>query len=99
ILPWVQLLITRSGWRAACWALAIVMLVLLVPLNLLLRRRPEDLGLAPDGDRSARDTADRGPTANVVDTAWAAVDWTLRRAVHTGRFWWIVVGYFCGLFA
>ena len=77
ILPWVQTLIARSGWRAACWALAILMLVLLVPLNLLLRRRPEDLGLEPDGDRAARDIAADRRAANVVDAAWAAVDWTL----------------------
>jgi MFS family permease len=99
ILPWVQTLIARSGWRAACWALAILMLVLLVPLNLLLRRRPEDLGLEPDGDRSARDIAADRRAANVVDAAWAAVDWTLRRAMRTARFWWIAVSYFCGLFA
>ena len=39
-----------------------------------------------------------GPS-NVVDAAWAAVDWTLARAMRTARFWWIAVGYFCGLFA
>jgi MFS family permease len=107
ILPWVQAIIAGSGWRAACWGLAILMLVLLVPLNLLLRRRPEDLGLEPDGDRAARDPAARsddrqtGPNRpdNVVDAAWAAVDWTLARAMRTTRFWWIAVSYFCGLFA
>jgi MFS family permease len=35
----------------------------------------------------------------VVDPAWAAVDWTLARAVRTGRFWWIALGYFGGLYA
>ena len=54
LLPWVQVLIAGAGWRTACWVLAILMLVLLAPLNLLLRRRPEDLGLEPDGDRAAR---------------------------------------------
>jgi len=99
ILPWVQALIAGAGWRAACLALAILMIVLLTPLNLLLRRRPEDLGLEPDGESPARGpAADRG-AANVVDAAWAAVDWTLRRAVGTRRFWWIAAGYFCGLFA
>ena len=37
--------------------------------------------------------------ANVVDPAWAAVDWTLARAMRTARFWWIAVAYFAGLFA
>jgi MFS family permease len=33
-----------------------------------------------------------------VDPAWAAVDWTLGRAILTVRFWWIALGYFCGLY-
>jgi MFS family permease len=99
LLPWIQSLISRAGWRAACWALAVLILVALVPLNLLLRRRPEDLGLEPDGDRALRDAAAGRRDSNVVDPAWAAVDWTLRRAMGTARFWWIAVGYLCGLFA
>lgn len=98
LLPWLQSLITRSGWRAACWALGILVLTLLTPLNLLLKRRPEDLGLAPDGDRRPKGEPGPRPT-NVVDAAWVAVDWTLGRAVRTARFWWIAVGYLTGLFA
>jgi len=33
----------------------VLVLVLLAPLNLLLKRRPEDLGLEPDGDDLACD--------------------------------------------
>jgi MFS family permease len=97
LLPWLQTLIARTGWRAACSALAVLVL-LLVPLNLLLRRRPQDLGLEPDGDRGAAAGARPRPS-NVVDPAWAAVEWTLGRAARTARFWWIALGYFCGLFA
>src|SRR2546429_2181116 len=49
LLPWLGTLIGRAGWRAACWALGILVLALLAPLNLLLKRRPEGLGLQPDG--------------------------------------------------
>jgi MFS family permease len=98
LLPWLQALIARAGWRAACWTLGVLVLGVLAPLNLALKRRPEDLGLQPDGD-----IAPRGPAAarrtNVVDAAWAAVDWTLARAMQTSRFWWIALGYFFGLFA
>jgi MFS family permease len=99
LLPWLQDLIGRGGWRTACWTLGVLVLAVLAPLNLLLQRRPEDLGLAPDGDRSVRSSAAASSTANVVDPAWVAVDWTLGRAMRTARFWWIAVGYFCGLFA
>ena len=98
LLPWLQTVIARAGWRAACWALGLLVLGILAPLNLLLKRRPEDLGLEPDGDRSSRGAAAATRT-NVVDAAWVAVDWTLARALHTPRFWWIAAGYFWGLFA
>jgi MFS family permease len=99
LLPWLQGLIEGAGWRTACWAMAVVVLVLLAPLNLLVRRRPEDLGLQPDGDPAPAGAAAGGSAANVVDAAWAAVDWTLGRAMRTARFWWICLGYFLGLFA
>jgi MFS family permease len=99
VLPWLQATIGGAGWRAACWALGVLVLVLLVPLNLLLKRRPEDLGLEPDGDCSMHISAASGPPVNVVDAAWVAVDWTLGRALRTTRFWWTAAGYFCGMFA
>jgi sugar phosphate permease len=98
LLPWLQLLIERAGWRAACWTLSLVVLLVLAPLNLLLRRRPEDLGLAPDGTAEL-DRAAASRSSNVVDRAWTAVDWTLARAARTARFWWMALGYFGALFA
>jgi MFS family permease len=97
ILPWFGWLIDTTGWRSACIWLGVLVIVLLGPLNLLLKRRPEDLGLMPDGIAQGSPLADRN--ANIVDPGWAAVDWTLRRAVRTGRFWWIALAYFCGLFS
>jgi MFS family permease len=99
VLPWLQTLIEQAGWRAACWALGLVVLVVLAPLNLLVRKRPQDLGLEPDGATASGDAAGVRLKTNVVDPVWSAVDWTLGRAVRTTRFWWIAVGYWCGLFA
>jgi hypothetical protein len=89
----------RVGWRAACWWIGIAVLLLLAPLNLLLRKRPEDLGLEPDGDRSPRQIAGDALAANVVDPAWVAIEWTLARSIRTARFCWIAVGYLSGLYA
>jgi MFS family permease len=99
LLPLLQVLIERSGWRSACLALGLLVLVIAAPLNLLLRRRPEDLGLPPDGDAVRQAAVAAGRHTNVVDPGWAAVDWTLARAIRTARFWWIAVGYFGALFA
>jgi MFS family permease len=98
LLPWLQIVIARDGWRTACWSLAVIVVVALVPLNLLLRKRPEDIGLRPDGDTAAEAQAGN-KRANIVDPAWTAIEWTLARAMRTARFWWIALGYFCALYA
>src|ERR1041384_2045926 len=75
ILPWFAGLIDTTGWRSACLSLGVLLLVILGPLNLLLRRRPQDMGLRPDGLIS--DGASSGHVENIVDHTWAAIDWTL----------------------
>jgi MFS family permease len=98
VLPWLQSMIARDGWRAACWAMGILVLAILAPLNLLLERSPERLGLEPDG-RCSHNAVPSSRTTNVVDPVWVSVDWTLVRALRTARFWWIAVGYLAGMFA
>ena len=57
IMPTFQWVIDTRGWRDACIAMAIVVAVGIIPLNLFFQRgAPEDMGLAPDG----RDPRSRG---------------------------------------
>ena len=97
-LPVVQRLIDHYGWRTTCVAMGVLVLVVLAPINLALRKRPEDIGLLPDGD-SAAAAATAAQPSNVVDAAWTAIDWTLARAARTARFWWIASGYAAAMFA
>src|SRR3984957_4795087 len=97
LLPWVQHMIEQTGWRTASTAMGIVVVVVLAPINLLLRKRPEDIGLRPDGDAAPTATSIK-PVSNIVDRDWAGIDWTLRRALATARFWWIALGYFGALY-
>jgi MFS family permease len=100
LLPWAQHLISSRGWRAACVGLAVVMFAVLIPINAIFpRRRPEDMGLLPDGARAQPAGTPAVRPANIVDPRWAATDWTLARATRTARFWWVFIGFFTGLFA
>jgi MFS family permease len=99
LLPWLQTIIGRDGWRASCTTMGLLVLLVTGPLTLLVRRRPEDIGLLPDGASHTSGTNTARSTSNIVDPAWAGVDWTLARAMRTSRFWWIAVAYFCALFA
>src|SRR6195256_7017073 len=78
--------------------MGILVLAVLAPINLLLRMRPEDIGLLPDGAAAPTATSAK-PVSNIVDPVWAGTDWTLARALRTARFWWIALGYFCALYA
>ena len=98
LLPWVQSMILGSGWRDACWTLGLLILIVLIPINLLLHKRPEDIGQLPDGDAAPTSSSSNRPS-NIVDRDWASIDWTLSRAVRTTRFWWLALGYFCALYA
>jgi MFS family permease len=97
LLPWVQHLIEQSGWRTACTAIGLMILFVLAPINLLLRKRPEDLGLLPDGEAAPQAGTPKS-RSNIVDPVWAGTLWTLPRALRTGRFWWLSLGYFCALY-
>lgn len=100
LFPWLQSIIGAEGWREACWTMAVLLLVVVLPLNLFFqRRRPEDMGLQTDGEgRPGRKQA--APAAdNVVDRAWVETDWSLKRAARTSRFWWLAIGYFAGMYA
>jgi MFS family permease len=99
LLPWLQTIIGQHGWRASCRAMGLLVLLVLGPLNLLVRRRPEEIGLLPDGGSCTEEAPNPRRASNIVDPVWASIDWTLARAMRTSRFWWIVRGYFCALFA
>ena len=96
--------ILTDGWRETSISVAILLIVVLVPLNAMFqRRKPHDLGLLPDGDDTP-DT-DRGAVqkkfenARIVDAAWVSTSWTLSKAIKTSRFWWVTLAFSSGLYA
>jgi MFS family permease len=99
LLPWLQSIIVSAGWRASCWAMGLLVLLGAGPLNLLVRKRPQDIGLLPDGESRSPSAGRARGSLKIVDPRWTATTWTLARAARTDRFWWIVLGYFCALLA
>ena len=98
ILPWLQTIILKDGWRSACWALGLITLFVLLPINLIVTKRPQELGLLPDGAKEAGAAAARRAAA-IVDPHWTAIEWTVAKAVRTHRFWWLCIGFFSGGYA
>jgi MFS family permease len=86
--PITQALIDAFGWRDA-WAILGVTgsVVVLLIARLVLRNRPEDMGLVPDGSPLHHENA-ASTTGRTPDHSW-----TLHDAVRTGAFWRLAVAF------
>ncbi|HEX5454920.1 MAG TPA: MFS transporter [Stellaceae bacterium] len=83
-----QVAILHQGWRAGWLALgAATLLIGFVPTWLLLVRRPEDLGLRPDGGIAAP----AAPGAASGRPAAEEPAFSRRQAMRTGAFWLLLL--------
>jgi MFS family permease len=84
--PIAGVLIAKYGWREAVTILGVVQLLVAFPLHVLIvRRRPEDVGLFPDGAPSAGvSTPDSGVAYRVA--VRSAGFWLLTTALALGAF-------------
>ena len=98
IFPLLQSYITSVGWRDGCVALAALLIVVVVPLNALAqRRRPEDMGLRPDGGE-ASGASGPAPGEVVADPVWAGRDWRYAELLGNFRVWALLLGYSASMF-
>jgi MFS family permease len=90
-------LILNLGWRAAWVIFGLVTFILVVGPSFLMRRRPEDMGLMPDGRAGAQakaaTTANPAGAAKARSRAIADVPWSRREALRTPAFWLIVTTF------
>jgi MFS family permease len=86
-LPLAAWLVSERGWRAALVVLAgLLFLLAALPHAIFLRRRPEDLGMLPDGE-TVRDSPEGGSVPAIPTGA------ELREALRDPAFWWLAAGF------
>ena len=79
-----QFIMKNHGWRVVFAIFAIGMIVFqAIPAALILRKRPEDFGLLPDGERKAAVSI----TSSTQVGAEEELNWTLRDAIRTSAIW------------
>ncbi|MBI4330140.1 MAG: MFS transporter [Chloroflexi bacterium] len=89
IVPAVAALIDRSGWRTAMVVLGVATWVICLPLSLVIRHRPEQHGLLPDGDlNQAGGAAGNSGPGDSPDT-----DYSAGQALRTRAFWHIALAF------
>ena len=85
ITPLIAVTIITQGWRVAALISGLAIWLIVIPLALLVKRSPEDVGLLPDGRTRPPDSG-RSSVSRVPDTADEA-DFTTREAMRTPTFW------------
>ena len=83
-------LIETVGWRTSFQVVGLVTWVLIPLAVFVIRRRPEDYGLFPDGDDAPPPRVDE--TSAVSETSSGEVNLTARQAVRTRAFWLLAAG-------
>ena len=87
-VPLAGVLVATAGWRETLVLFGLTQLAVALPLHVaVVRRRPEDVGLRPDGD------GDRVPEAP------SAGGTGLRQALATPPFWTLTAAFALGLLA
>ena len=86
LVPLSQTFISMWGWRLTFIVTGALVLIILLPANaILLRHKPEEIGQYPDGSKPFETPG--LPAAQHGQKRDIKTDWTLKKAVHTGRFW------------
>jgi sugar phosphate permease len=93
LVPGASLFVVLLDWKQAYWFLGLLLLVLVLPVGLLLiRNRPQEVGLQPLGDSGgSKGKAGAGP-----GHSWSLFgrDATFREAVRSPLFKRLTFGYF-----
>ena len=95
--PAIAWLIHHVGWRNTFLVEALILAGVMIPLIIfIVRYHPMEKGLIRDGQAEKKEISRNKTekTMQVMDAAWAAIDWTFPRAVRTSRFWLLSLAIF-----
>jgi MFS family permease len=95
--PGIAFLIDHVNWRNTFLIEAIIFSGFILPLLILtVRYHPREKGLTVDGILEGNKTSTtKRMLPQITNPAWAAIDWTLPKAVKTRSFWLLCLSTFC----
>ena len=91
-LPLVVLALEAWGWRTVANLSGVLVLAIGLPLTQVIRNRPEQYGLLPDG-RVLEAGTDAGGSVAASEDGRAAASFTAREAMRTRAFWFISLAH------
>ena len=93
MVPFIAFIIAVSGWENGWIVMAVLFLAFLLPVSFLMVRRPEDVGLFPDGVKSQEEL---DATYRSRAGRESAVSWRLKEALRTRALWLILLAQVIG---
>ena len=92
VAPLLALSIGSFGWRETTIFVAIAVSIIGMPLSLLMRHKPEQYGLLPDGDdpvkEAVNEESSRSPAEGTKSgSSPSTTDFTAKEALKTQAFW------------
>ncbi len=91
LVPVIGWLIIRFGWRVVATIIGIATLAIPLPLSLIVRSTPEDMGLRPDGETEKEEVPPSGEEYSLASSADSVasedINLTVREAMKTRAFW------------
>ncbi|HYN64691.1 MAG TPA: MFS transporter, partial [Candidatus Limnocylindrales bacterium] len=94
-VPLIAWALATWGWRATAFYSGLLVIAICLPLSFVIRRRPEDMGLKPDGAESVLPELNSEIKKEQKDLTR---DFTAREALRTRAFWLISLGHGFALF-
>ncbi|GIS82582.1 MAG: MFS transporter [Dehalococcoidia bacterium] len=84
--------ISQIGWRSTIFVTGLFITLLTIPVALVIRSRPEDIGLLPDGDPPLQDSGEENSVVSGQTSVSAEQNFTVKQALSTNSFWLILLG-------
>ena len=83
----------RLGWRLTAAGIGVVLIILAWPVSRLIRNRPEEYGLRPDGRPEDQPEPGERAGSGQGEGGGGVVDFTWQEALRTRSFWLITIGH------
>ena len=94
LVPLVTMLVDTLQWRTAMVGLSLGIFIVVMPLSLVLRHKPEQYGYQPDGEVDSVVEASESQTSRVT----AEISIPAKQALRNRAFWHMAVASMCHAF-
>ena len=94
LAPLTNFIIETASWRVSYVVLGVLTLICVVPpVMLVMKTRPQDMGLLPDGEQPVAATVESATVPAEVSAGAGEPEWTTSTALRTLPYWLTLVAF------